>query len=58
MDIHFKMYFLFSLTFCTRKRYIKGNFPNSLILRGIIFAEAQIPQIGVILRSSIEVIIN
>jgi len=40
------MYVLFTFKFYTRKRYIKGIFPNSLILRGTIFAEAQFPYIG------------
>jgi len=44
-DIHFKIY-SFTFTFYTRKGDIKGNFPKSSILRGTIFAEAQIPHIG------------
>jgi len=45
-DIHFKIYYSFTFTFYTRKGDIKGNFPKSSILRGTIFAEAQIPHIG------------
>ena len=58
IDIHFKMYYLFTFTFYTRKIYNKGNFPNSSILRELYLQKHKSPRQGVILRSSIEVIIT